>query len=78
MSIRTKPDKIAARQVAKVLRNPKSSKSAKSSAAKELIKHTPASRIVHSAPRVGIVSRSTVKRAVSTVLSSRKTSSKKR
>ena len=73
-----RPGKAAASKAAKILRNPKSTKTAKSSAAKILAKRASSGRIIKSAPRSGTVKQSVIKRAVSTVRSKKRRGSKRR
>ena len=62
-----RPGKAAASKAAKILQNPKSTKKAKTSAAKTLAKRSSSGRTVKSAPRSGTVGRKAIKRAVSSV-----------
>ena len=66
------PNKAAASKAAKTLSSGKAGNKAKSIAAKTLAKRSVAVRTVKAAPKTGKVSSSNVKRAVKSVLSSRR------
>ena len=72
-----KPSKSTARKAARILSNPKSSKAAKSAAGKTLAKRASGGRTIKPAPKTGKVKKSSIKRAVKTVKSS-KSASKRR
>ena len=65
------PSKATARRAGKILSNPRSSKPAKSSAARTLAKLHTTTRSVKAAPKTGKVGRTAAKRAVWRVTSSR-------
>ena len=71
MARKKSPSKAATHRAAKVLSNPKSTKSAKSSAGKTLAKAFTSKRSVKSAPKAGKINRAATRRAVSRVASSR-------
>jgi len=68
---KTTPSKAATRKAGKILRNPMSSKGAKSAAAQTLSKASVSKRTVRSAPRAGTITRLATKRAVARVTTSR-------
>ncbi len=76
MARKRTPTKSQASKAGKTLSS-SNSKAAKSAAVKTLAKKSAAVRTVHSAPKTGTVSRASVKRAVKSVSSSRKSSPKK-
>jgi hypothetical protein len=69
-----KPNKTTASRAAKILRNPKASKAAKSAAGKTLAKRGTATRKIHPAPKKGKVSSFSITKAVKLVKSSKASS----
>jgi len=69
-----KPNKATASRAAKTLSNHRASKAAKSAAGKTLAKRATATRKIHSAPKKGNVSSSSIKKAVKSVKSSKASS----
>ncbi len=66
-----RPGKASAHRAAKVLQNPKSTKAAKSAAARTLAKRATITRTVKSAPKLGPVKQAAIKKAVASVKSKR-------
>lgn len=73
-----KPGRAAASRAAKILRDPMSTKGAKTTAAKTLAKRSSSGRTVKSAPKPGKVGQKAIKRAVNTVRAKRLNGSKRR
>lgn len=78
MGTSRKPSKTSATRAAKVLTNKSSSKSAKTAAGKTLAKWGATKTRIKSAPKRGNVSKASIKRAVRSVSTTKKASSKKR
>lgn len=72
-----RPGKAAASRAAKILRNPRSTKKAKTTAAKTLASRSSSGRTVKSAPKAGRVGQRAIKRAVNSVRAKRRNESKR-